>query len=383
MNAIEAKWLVVLYAGKLNTMCEWNGSKCKGLVAVLTREILGGKFVPLGSFPSERALAMRFGVSRQTIRQVVKELNRRGLIYSRQGMGTFLTRSGRNLREKVGLILTGERRTEIGREIREELVRLANRMGQTLLFGDASSLNAEACAQSALRWAKKFAEEKVSGVILQPVEFLAEAERWNAEIMSVLDGAGVPVVLVDCDVVSGSRRSRYDVVGIDNFQAGRMLAEHLLEMGAKNMVFLAQANYPPTISERIDGVRDALNGESGVSLITLPDLSVKRITTECRRHPGFDAIVCQNDIAAVNVISALRELRKRVPEDVLVAGFDDVACAPLVEPSLTTIRQPCKHIASRAFDLLLSRVAKTNVPSEFVCIMPKLTVRKSTSRLMA
>ena len=116
--------------------------KYKGLVAKLTREILAGKFVPLGAFPSERALAVRFGVSRQTIRRVMRELNRTGLVYSKQGKGTKLTRIGANLRESVGLILTGERRTEIVREIREELTRLAGRMGLSLLFGDASALEA-------------------------------------------------------------------------------------------------------------------------------------------------------------------------------------------------------------------------------------------------
>ena len=71
-----------------------NAVKYKGLVATLTREILGGKFVPLGAFPSERALAQRFGVARQTVRNAMRELIRRGLVYSRQGQGTFLTRGG-------------------------------------------------------------------------------------------------------------------------------------------------------------------------------------------------------------------------------------------------------------------------------------------------
>ena len=134
-----------------------NGVNYKGLVAKLTREILTGKFAPLGAFPSERALAARFGVSRQTIRRVMRELNRTGLVYSKQGKGTKLTRIGANLRESVGLILTGERRTEIVREIREELTRLAGRMGLSLLFGDASSLGARSGAETALRLARKFA----------------------------------------------------------------------------------------------------------------------------------------------------------------------------------------------------------------------------------
>jgi len=357
-----------------------NDIKYKGLVATLTREILGGKFTPLGAFPSERALAMRFGVSRQTIRRVMRELNRTGLVYSRQGKGTELTRVGVNLRESIGLILTGERRTEIVREIREELMRLTGRMGLTLLFGDASALDARSGAQAALRLARKFAKEKVSGVILQPVEFLPDAEKVNARIVSTFAAAGIPVVLIDCDIVSEPKRSEYDVVGIDNFQAGRALATHLASNGATEAVFLAQTHYPPSVAERLRGTRSVFPGMSDENVVILPDLGVASLVRAFRRRPMPQALVCQNDIAAVNALAAFRRLGWRVPRDVLVAGFDDVACAPLTEPSLTSIRQPCRAIAGRAFDLLLSRIGKSAAPVEDVRMRSVLVVRRSTVR---
>ena len=357
-----------------------NDNKYKALVATLTREILGGKFVPLGSFPSERALSARFGVSRQTIRRVMRELNKTGLVYSKQGKGTELTRIGANLRESVGLILTGERRTEIVREIREELTRLAGRMGLSLLFGDASSLKARSGVESALRLAKRFAAEKVSGVILQPVEFLSDAEKINARLVAAFDAERIPVVLIDCDIVAEPKRSIYDVVGIDNFQAGRKLGMHLAEKGARDAVFIAQTNCPVTILERMRGLRNVLPDATGRRDVALPNLSAASIVRALKRRSRPEAIVCQNDVAAVNALAACRVLRWRVPSDVLLAGFDDVACAPLLEPSLTSVRQPCKHIAGRAFDLLLARIGKDRRPAEDVRMSAELVVRGSTAR---
>lgn len=357
-----------------------NDVKYKDLVRTLTREILGGKFVPLGAFPSERALAMRFKLSRLTVRRAVKELTRMGLLYSRQGRGTFLTKSGANLRETVGLILTGERRTEIGREVREEVERLAGRMGLSLCFGDASAIDLRAGAEASVRLAKKLAAAKVSGVIVQPVEFLPNAEEVNRKIVSVFAAERIPVVLIDCDIVMEPNRSAYDVVGIDNFQAGRALAEHLRAQGAKDVLFVAQSDYPQTIFERLRGVRSVFPRKSSRHDVVLKDLSVSTLSGALKGRKVPQAIVCQNDIAAVKALAALRQNGLEVPRDVLLAGFDDVAYAPLMEPSLTSVRQPCKHIAERAFDLLLARIGKSSAPAEFVSVSTSLVVRQSTVR---
>ena len=357
--------------------------KYKTIVATLTEEILGGKFVPLGVFPSERALAMRFAVSRQTVQRVLRELNRRGLIYSRQGKGTFLTNSAENLRETVGLIVTGGRRTEIVSEIRDEVTRLARRMGLSLAFGDASSLNAVDAAKRAMEFARDFVRRRVSGVILQPVEFHRDAQRVNAGIFGQFSAAGIPVVLIDCDIVEPPDRSGLDIVGIDNFSAGRQIGMHLMERRARNVVFLAQANYPSTIRLRMEGLVSVDVRFGNAKTLVLRDLSVAELVRAFRRLEGVDAVVCQNDVAAINLLAALRNLGRRVPEDVLVAGFDDVTYAPLLHPSLTTVRQPCRQIAGRAFDLLLERVGKVESPAEDVRMMPTLVVRASTGATRA
>ena len=143
---------------------------------------------------------------------------------------------------------------------------------------------------------------------------------------------------------------------------------------------VVQTNGPATVSERLRGLRSVLPDETGKRDVVLRNRSVASIIRALRRCGRPEAIVCQNDVAAVNALAACRSLRWRVPNDVLLAGFDDVACAPLLEPSLTSVRQPCKHIAGRAFDLLLARIGKDSRPAEDVRMSAELVVRSSTTR---
>ena len=61
-----------------------------------------------------------------------------------------------------------------------------------------------------------------------------------------------------------------------------------------------------------------------------------------------DAFICGNDHTAARLLQTLGAIGKQVPRDVLLAGFDDVACAQLLSPPLTTMRQPCEEIAAVA-----------------------------------
>lgn len=83
--------------------------------AVLVDEIERGKFRSLGPFPSERGLALRFGVSRQTIRGVIMRLQQRGLVYTRQGRGTFLAPASACAKDarRIGVIVSGGCYSEI------------------------------------------------------------------------------------------------------------------------------------------------------------------------------------------------------------------------------------------------------------------------------
>ena len=105
--------------------------------------------------------------------------------------------------------------------------------------------------------------KKVSGVFFAPLELTPEKDAINRRIASIFDRAGIPLVLLDRDLVPYPGRSQYDLVGIDNRRAGYVLAAHLLQRGCRRVVFVGRPRSAPTVDARISGYREALT-EAGL-----------------------------------------------------------------------------------------------------------------------
>ena len=112
--------------------------------------------------------------------------------------------------------------------------------------------------------------------------------------------------------------------------------------------------------ERLDGYRRALGDQFSPSLVTNGDWSLRSGREETaellRRHPGLRGLFVASDLMAVGAIGALREAGRRVPEDVAVAGFDNSAAATMVEPALTTMRNPIEETALEALRILDNQI---------------------------
>ena len=89
------------------------------------------------------------------------------------------------------------------------------------------------------------------------------------------------------------------------------------------------------------------------------------------------AIFAVSDTLAIGVLSALRQLGKRVPEDVAVIGFDDIAIAAQIAPGLTTIAQPMRELGETAARLLLQRLANPAASVPGVLLQHRLILRGS------
>ena len=93
-----------------------------------------------------------------------------------------------------------------------------------------------------------------------------------------------------------------------------------------------------------------------------------------------DAIVCSNDVAAAALAKTLGKLGVRIPDDIRLAGFDDVRLAGSLKPGLTTIHQPCFEIATTAFRTLLERMKNPKLPPRQILLDAPLVIRESTGR---
>jgi len=118
-----------------------------------------------------------------------------------------------------------------------------------------------------------------------------------------------------------------------------------------------------------------------------PALQVDAITTEQSGHEAasvllargavFDAVFAASDLIAVGAMKALMEHGKRVPEDVAVAGFDDIPLASSMNPGLSTVQQDTKRAGTLLVETLLALI--NGEPAESQAIPVKLALRGSTA----
>lgn len=351
-------------------------SKRFQIETLLADEISDGRYGPSDRFPSERSLAVKYGVSRQTIRIVIMSLQRRGLVYRRQGKGTFVSPPSAGKSARIGLLVSGGRYTEIFRSICAGLAEIARERRIGLETADVSGSDPDAIASAAERAAKDFVKRGFSGVVFQPLQFSAEAKKVNRRIANRLAAAGVPVVLIDCDIESFPERSVYDLVGINNFEAGLRVGRHLAEAGTRRVGFLVDAGFADSVRFRMFGAAGVLRGRFAGEIQVAPGDGPVAIAQELKAHPGLDALICQNDLMAIRAIEALGTMGMKVPEDVLVAGFDDVGAAAAAH--LTSVRQPCRQIAQAAFQRLLARMKSPDLAPAEVFLDAPLVRREST-----
>ena len=99
-----------------------------------------------------------------------------------------------------------------------------------------------------------------------------------------------------------------------------------------------------------------------------------------KTRPRPDAVICESDQVAMLLWNTLRKFGLGVPEDVMLAGFDDVQYAMLMSPPLTTVHQPCADIAKIAYRTLRERISDADLPPRRILLPAPLVVRDSTGQ---
>ncbi len=355
-------------------------TKYREILAELKGAILGARFDAAHPFPTESEFARERKLNRNTVHRAYQELRRLGLVEGGRGVPPRLGR--RALSRKIGLVIPGVAYSEFFQPIVSEIARLAQKEGYALLFGNATSADPAEQPRQLKRFAQDLVREGVAGVIFQPLEFLDDAAAANADILSVFDAAEVPVVLIDYDAAPPPSRSKYDLVGINNFAAGARVAEHLLAVGARKIDFVMRPRCAWSVQSRCDGVLAAVRragGEASSRVLVAEPGDAAALRRHLRKGRP-DAFVCGNDAVAAKFKQTLDGAGLSVPGDVLLAGFDDVQIASLLTPPLTTVRQPCAAIGAKAFAALLRRLSHPRGEAQEILLSAPLVVRASTTR---
>ncbi|WNI25707.1 LacI family DNA-binding transcriptional regulator [Streptomyces sp. ITFR-16] len=183
------------------------------------------------------------------------------------------------------------------------------------------------------------------------------ASSMAADALDALHGADVPLVMLDSDPSAPGPAAR---VNLDIADGMRQVTEHLLALGHRRFVHLASAVDTWTFAVRARALHEALRGVPGAEVRTVPSALDVRAGREAAERtlsasgPRATAVVCDDDILAAGACKAARRLGLRVPDDLSVTGFDDLALATAVEPELTTVQLPAERVGERGMNALLA-----------------------------
>jgi DNA-binding LacI/PurR family transcriptional regulator len=180
-------------------------------------------------------------------------------------------------------------------------------------------------------------------------------------------------------------RQSYCTVGSDNVAGAQLATKHLLSLGRRNIVFLGDVRVPE-LRLRYKGYSQAIaSGPRGtapkrnIPTHMTADQAFDAMTSFLAKGDKFDGVVCATDVIAMSAIRAITAAGKRVPQDISVVGYDDLAMAAHTNPPLTTVRQDVEAGARHLVDLLFRRME--DEPTESITMAPELVIRESSGIL--
>jgi LacI family transcriptional regulator len=311
-----------------------------------------------------RALKNRSDIGEKTRKRIQTIADEMGYVPNHTAQSLKLRRFN-----TIGL-LTNEMDNPVRTRFIERLRRIAAENDFQLLVSGLEYGNPGANLQSLIG-------RGVDGIIIGNIAGnLKKHELWP-QIKNILNSK-IPLVLFD-----NIKNDLVDSVYVDYFRNSKMLVQYLIEEGHRRISFFGYCKnsqrfeaYRQTMLEaglkaeclelkniELDGVREAIK-----ELLKTSDLP--------------EAIVARNDLVAIAAMAGLRDMGIKVPEDIAVAGFDNIEMAKFMNPALTSVGIDFNLLAQSLFDMLLERInGKVVEPAKCVEIEGKLFIRESSKKL--
>jgi DNA-binding LacI/PurR family transcriptional regulator len=284
-------------------------------------------------------------ISVSTKARVQAEARRRNYIPNRAAQNLRLRRSG-----LVGVVVP-----QINHTYYSHLVwgveRQAEAVGLQVLL--SHSLDQ---AENEMREVQKLIARQVEALLLVP------AVRWQHRLatLELIRSSGIPTVLLDAYPAGAENFPRVSWVVCDDQRGVQIATEHLLQLGHREILFLAGPNGSSSSAGRFSGYQRAL-AAAGVAysdtrvFLAAKDIESgrKAMTQALSEKAPFTAVVAHNDSVAIGAVDALLQQGFRIPEDVSIIGFGDGVLAANFRVPLTTVRVPQMEMGETAVRLAL------------------------------
>lgn len=361
------------------------------IIEDLLRQIKEKNFSYAVPICTEKQLSEKYAVSRITAKRAITELEQRDILYRKRGVGSFVSPSA---------VLSAE--PFPGPKPYQDLKTFALQLPFNVTKGGvidtvqviSDFLNDDGYSLGIYITHRKVSKEKaslnrliqqhISGLIYYPMTSEIHLDLLNKFVLE-----GKPVIILDkttdCPYL-------HNIVS-DNFEGSRLITEHLLSLGHRNIVFFCNAAIDKTssIRDRFGGFlsemkKNGLNpGTSALAYLggnlvneenDLPELdaTVRRLYAS-----GVTAIEAENDMVAFALVRSCQKLGIRVPEDMSICGFDDDVLSRNTTPAITTIAQNFHGLGEAAANLLKELRANPNMPARKIIVPVRLIMRASTA----
>jgi len=228
-----------------------------------------------------------------------------------------------------------------------------------------------------------FREQRVAGILLAPA---GDDEAYVSVLRSLID---VPVVLVDRQLPDAP----FDTVVINNVKAAQMVTEYLVRLGHRRIAIVIGKQHLWTTTQRFDGYREGLRQariDPDLGLECIADSrtdSAYRIVQKLLVMPNPpSAIFAANNLMMLGAIEAVIDMGYRCPDDVSIAGIDDLPWSSAIRPKLTTVSQPIDLLGANALDMLLERIRHEDeggdlLKARITTLEPQFIPRDSCARV--
>ncbi len=356
-----------------------NGTKYMRLAASIRALLESGELHRGDRLYSEHALCMKFHVSRQTVRQALKELEAEGLIERRRGSGTYIAQDMLPQRKptmSIGIIssylddyIFPSQTKGVERVLSEHgySMHLGITYGKT--YNEAKHLRA-------------MLEKDVDGVLIEPAK--SSLPHVNAAYYQEFMRRGIPILQVNTFV----KELVLPYIAVDDIRGGYLACMHLIQMGHRRIggVFKHDDNqghlrYQGFMKALLE--YDLLYNEEHVYWYSTEDretLFALKDPQLLARVNGCTAVCCYNDQVALILIEQLRQNGKQIPQDVSVIGYDDSNLATVCVPALTSIVHPGQVLGELAAQQLLNMIAQPTFTGGHL-FEPQLVERDSVRQL--
>lgn len=204
----------------------------------------------------------------------------------------------------------------------------------------------------------------------------------KVEEIEQLKKDGIALVVLDYS----SMIAECSIIRAKNREGANMAVDHLIETGCKKIAHIYGPLDDQAARDRLIGYEEKVKAYPWYSpTLQVPgdftiESGMKAVKMLFENHPDVDGIFAGNDLMAIGAVKALYQMNKKIPDDVLICGFDGINLTEITQPELTTVAQPIYEMGKMAAEIVIEKIQGSLIEDKIYELDVELIKRGSTLR---